>query len=245
MDNRQLVGDPIENAVVAFHAKQANIWTALPGIIQSFNPVNKTCVVQPAIMAKYFPLNAPAVNIALPLLLDCPVHFPAGGGCTLTFPLIKGDECLVVFSSRCIDAWYSSGKVSPQSEMRMHDLSDGFVIAGFSSLPNVIPNISLTSTQLRTNDGAAYVGVNSATHEIDVVTPGNIIASAASAMITAPTMTLIGNVQINGTLIVSQQISDQNGAKGTMQHVRDNYDVHTHPGIQPGSGNTGIPSNAL
>lgn len=58
-------------------------------------------------------------------------------------------------------------------------------------------------------------------------------------------LTLNANVQINGNLIASGSISDQNGAKGTVQHIRDNYDVHTHPGIQPGSGNTGTPSTPL
>lgn len=245
MNIRELVGDPFENDTIAFHNKQAQIWTAIPGIIQSFNASHMTCVVQPAIQAKRFMPDGSVKNVSLPLLLDCPVQFPAGGGCTLTFPVVAGDECLVVFSSRCIDAWWQSGGVQPQAELRMHDLSDGFVMLGFRSVPRVISALSTTSAQLRTDDGAAYVGVNSATHEIDVTTSGNIIANAASATVTAATTTINGNVQINGTLLVSQDISDQNGAKGTLQHIRDNYDIHTHSGVTTGSGTTGTPSNTL
>src|SRR5260363_73502 len=49
--------------------------------------------------------------VELPLLGDVPVFFPRGGGCTLTFPVQKGDECVVVFASRCIDGWWQSGGV--------------------------------------------------------------------------------------------------------------------------------------
>lgn len=191
MNIRELVGDPLENDLIAFHNNQAQIWTAIPGIIQSFNDSHMTCVVQPAIQAKRFMPDGSVKNISLPLLLDCPVQFPAGGGCTLTFPVVKGDECLVVFSSRCIDAWWQSGGVQPQAELRMHDLSDGFVMLGFRSVPNVISAISTTSAQLRTDDGAAYVGVNSATHEVTINTSAAVTVNAAtSATVTAPSIIL-------------------------------------------------------
>jgi hypothetical protein len=94
-----------------------------------------------------------------PLQALCPVQFPSGGGFTLTFPVAQGDECLVVFSSRCIDAWWQSGGVQNQAVMRMHDLSDGFAVLGFSSVPRVIGGISATATQLRSNDGSTFVEV--------------------------------------------------------------------------------------
>lgn len=52
-----------------------------------------------------------------------------------------------------------------------------------------------------------------------------------------------GNVHIHGDLTVSHDIYDRDGLKGTLQHVRDNYDVHTHPDAQ--GGNTGTPNNSL
>ena len=64
-----------------------------------------------------------------------PVVFPGGGGFALTFPVAAGDECLVVFASRCIDAWWQSGGVGEPMEPRMHDLSDGFALIGVRSQP--------------------------------------------------------------------------------------------------------------
>ncbi|MCL9653139.1 hypothetical protein L2088_00345 [Pseudomonas protegens] len=104
------------------------------------------------------------ISQSRPLLLDCPVQFPAGGGCTLTFPVAKGDECLVVFSSRCIDAWWQSGGIQVQAELRMHDMSDGFALLGFRSLPRMIPGISTSAVQLRSDHSSAFIEVNPTSH---------------------------------------------------------------------------------
>lgn len=58
-------------------------------------------------------------------------------------------------------------------------------------------------------------------------------------------LTVNANVQVNGTIIATGDISDQNAAKGTVQHIRDIYDVHTHGNVQNGPGNTSTPSNNL
>lgn len=180
----ELLADSEEQAARAFKSRQAGIWTALPGIIQSFDPVKMTCVVQPAIKAVLFAQDGSASDVALPLLLDCPVQFPSGGGFTQTFPLKEGVECLVVFASRCIDAWWASGGIQSQAEMRMHDLSDGFCIPGIRSVPNVIANISLTSTQLRSDDGSTFVDV--AEDAVKIVAPTSVTVESAATTIAAP-----------------------------------------------------------
>ena len=237
----ELFDDPGEQQVRAFHGKQALIWTTLPGIIQSFDPVKMTCTVLPSIMAIVFDINGVASNVALPKLVDCPVQFPSGGGFTLTFPVKLGDECLIHFSARCIDNWWASGKVSTQAEMRMHDLSDGFVVPKVWSIPNVIPSISTASAQLRSDDGSTYIDI--AAGVITVKAASVIVNSTTSTVNASGGATLNGNAQINGNLIVSGSISDNNGASGTLQHVRDNYNVHTH--TDPQGGITGTPSNSL
>lgn len=88
---------------------------AMPGIIQSFNPENLTCVVEISVFSAKTEgksidrLNVD--NVFYPLILDAPIVFPRGGGVTLTFPVKEGDECLVVFADRCIDFWWQSGNV--------------------------------------------------------------------------------------------------------------------------------------
>jgi len=162
MDRRERYLDPEEMLRIALDGKQAQIWTALPCIIQSFDPSAMTCEAQPTISMDVRQQDGTTKAVKLPLLLDCPVVFPSGGGFSLTFPIKPGNECLVIFSSRCIDAWHQYGGVQGQAEYRMHDLSDGFCLPEVFSRPRVLPNISTNATQLRSHDGQTYVEVGPA-----------------------------------------------------------------------------------
>lgn len=181
MDRRERIGDAEEQSRVAFSGMQAGLWTALPGIIQSFDASALTCTVQPAISGAVRTPEGGTVEQRLPVLLDCPVVFPGGGGCTLTFPLTAGDECLVVFASRCIDSWWAHGGVKGQAEFRMHDLSDGFVLPGVRSQARKFSAGS--KTQLRTDDGGTLVEIESGKIRLK----GNV--------------TVEGNLTITGTTI--------------------------------------------
>lgn len=181
MDRRERFADDEETLRIALQGMRAAMWTALPGIIVSFNtddPDNVTAVVQPAIKGVVQDKDGNYSAVNLPVLPDVPVVFPRGGGCTLTFPIAAGDECLVVFSSRCIDGWWQGGGIQLPMEPRMHDLSDGFAILGPQSKTAKIGNISKTAVQLRSDDGDAYVQLNPASHQIDVVTPGKATIQA-------------------------------------------------------------------
>lgn len=187
------VNDPQEALRIALEGHQAQVWTALPGIIQSFDADAITCVVQPSIKAQVRSTNGSMQWVSLPLLLDCPVVFPRGGGCTLTFPVAKDDECLVIFSSRCIDAWWTAGGVQVQSEFRMHDLSDGFALPGPFSQATKISGISTNSVQLRSNDASTYIDLNPTSQKIKIVAPGGF-------EVDAPTNLFTGAVTIQGLL---------------------------------------------
>lgn len=99
---------------------------AVPGYVKTYNAVTRTATIQPTIR-EWGERNSP------PLLLDVPVFFPGN----FTFDVNAGDECLVVFADRCIDAWFQNGGISPAMTARMHDMSDGFAFVGFSSRKNV------------------------------------------------------------------------------------------------------------
>ena len=132
----------------------------MPGIIDTYTPAEQVCSARCTLTVPRYDETGAKVEIEIPLLLDLPVFFPSGGGFSMTFPLVEGDEVLVVFASRCIDRWWKYGSVQPQNEFRMHDLSDGFAFAGFRSQPRVLdPVPSTTSMQLRSDDGATKLDV--------------------------------------------------------------------------------------
>jgi hypothetical protein len=247
------VNDPQEALRIAMDGHQAQVWTALPGIIQSFNADAITCVVQPSIKAQVRSPDGSMQWTALPLLLDCPVVPMRGGGCTLTFPITQGDECLVIFASRCIDAWWSAGGVQVQSEFRMHDLSDGFVIAGPFSQATKISGWSTSAVQLRSNDGEAYLQLNPTSHEIDIVTPANWTATVGGST----TFNVTGNASItaenvsvtasNSASVTAPSISLGAAAQSLLSLVTSAFmtlfNGHTHP--DPQGGNSSPPTQQM
>ncbi len=62
------------------------------------------------------------------------------------------------------------------------------------------------------------------------------------AMTFASGLTVNANVQVNGSIVASQNISDLNGAHGSISSLRTAYDGHTHSGVQTGTGTTSGPS---
>lgn len=175
MDVRQHLDDPSTAMAMETRKRQSQMWTAIPGIIQSFDLVKMTCEVQPAIQGtKADPKTGATSHHDMPLLVDCPVCFPSGGGAILTFPIAEGDECLVVFSSRCIDVWWQQGGVQPPMSQRMHSLSDGFAILGARSQAKAVAGISTTTTQLRSVDGTTCIELNTGAQSITLTAPGGI-----------------------------------------------------------------------
>ncbi|WP_288074683.1 phage baseplate assembly protein V [Pseudomonas sp.] len=234
--------DPLEWVAIALGAAQSKLWTSLPGIIQSFDPDAMTVTVQPAVRALVRGEAGAQVATDLPLLLDCPAQFPAGGGCTLTFPVQAGDECLVVFASRCIDAWWQSGGIQNQAELRMHDLSDGFALLGFRSQPRVISGVSTTAAQLRSDDGEAFVELNPTSHAVTATTPGAITLNAATVTINAPQIVLNGQVtqgkgSNGGAMELQGPVNVATDVIASGKHLA----THTHPGDSGGT--TGAPNS--
>lgn len=138
---------------------QAKMWTSIPAIITSVNLEAQTCACQPAIQGEVTLPNGSVQSVNLPLLVDVPIQFPRAGGFAITFPVKAGDECLVIFASRCIDSWWQSGGVGAPAEHRMHDLSDGVAILGITSQPKRLNNISTNSLQIRNDSGTTFIDI--------------------------------------------------------------------------------------
>lgn len=185
MDQRERINDLRAALLAALDGRQAQLWTALPATVVSYNAAAQTIQAQPTILIQYRTQQNVVQQLQMPVINDCPVVFPHGGGFSLTFPLQPGDECLLIFASRCIDGWWATSKISPQGDLRMHDLSDGFALVGPRSKPNALTGVSTTTVQLRSDDGTAYVEID-ASKNVNVKTPGTM-------NITAP-----GGVIING-----------------------------------------------
>lgn len=234
------IGGEQQTAQAITDSVSNQIRVAMPGIIQSFDPDAVTCTVLPAIKGTDGNESAD-----LPLLVDVPVSFPRGGGCTLTFPVKEGDECLLIFADRCIDFWWQNGGVQEAVDLRQHDLSDAVAFVGIQSQVKKISGISTSAAQFRSDDGSTYFEINPDTQKIKLVAPGgfDVIApeSTFSAKVTITgLLTWMGGMVGSLTSGTAAKITGAIEFFGTLKsNGKTIDDTHTHKGVQSGSGNSG------
>ncbi len=162
--------------------------TAIPAVINKYDPTKQEAEVIPLIKRKY--KDGTAVDRAP--ITGVPVVFPAAGGGIITFPVTKGDTGLLIFSQRSIDRWVrGDGSLIDPGDNRKHDISDAIAIPGLFSFSsalqsdpdNVIIKFSGASIAL-TPDGAVQIeapggfsvnGDTDITGKLDVT--GDIVAS--------------------------------------------------------------------
>lgn len=100
------------------------------GQIQSFDGSKQTAQVQ--LLFKRV-LNDGSIA-DYPVLVDCPVFTLQGGGAALEMPIAAGDQCIVLFADRNLDAWFQNGAAAAPFDARCHDLSDGMCLVGINPL---------------------------------------------------------------------------------------------------------------
>ncbi len=199
MDQRERYLDPAETLRVAMSNWQSRLWTALPCVVQAFpsaSGLSKMMLdAQPIISGSVLNADGGIDIIDMPLLINVPIQWMGGGGVTATFPIKPGDECTVIFASRCIDSWWQQGAAAvglPPPDSRMHNLSDGIALVGLRSLPREFA-VDNANACLITDDGQAYFKLNPTTYAVNILANGGI------------TMTSSGGINLNGATV------DKNG----------------------------------
>lgn len=240
-----------------------DLHTSMPGIVQSYDNAKQLATVQPAIKRVLITQDDDGKEFLqptdLPILINVPVIFPRGGGFSLSFPVKKGDECLLIFNERAIDNWHKFGGVKEPNARRFHSISDAVCYVGLSSEPNKIPSASSTDAVLQKEDGSVKIVLkDSGDLEIE---GGNVDLTATTKVtVTAPQAEVIGATTVTGTLQVTGAITasggltvsggsfDATGASGTVQLpadvTADGVDIgktHVHTGVTSGTSDSGPP----
>lgn len=131
----------------ALEAAMRRMNTAEPGVIEAYNAATCTADVQPLVMRVRLDEGGERVAEKAPVVTDVPVYFPGGGGHRLTFPVKKGDQCLLVASSQPLDQWHSTGTLTDPKTTRHHHISDSIALVGLMPAYKASP-ASPTSTVL-------------------------------------------------------------------------------------------------
>ncbi|EIL88522.1 putative bacteriophage protein [Rhodanobacter fulvus Jip2] len=224
LDNPQRFDDLLATLQASAASALVDTWTALPGVIVSFDPDTSLAQVQPAIKARITAPDGSTSTAARALLVDVPVCFPGGGGCTLTFPVTEGDECLLVFAARGIDAWLEYGGVQEAMPDHRHAMNDAFAFVGVRSKARKLAQPAASTTQLRSDDGATYVEINPDGQMVNVVAPGGINLNGV-------TIDAAGNVTSPATVTAVTDV-----LAGTVS-----LKTHTHSAVMSGGGTSGPP----
>ena len=175
----------------------------------AIDPVTQTVTVQIALQEQVRTDIGPQWYDVPPIIM-VPVVMPRGGGYSITLPVKAGDEGMLVFCDTCFDFWWVNGQnnapvaanvlaeaqsveIPPipsgsqvQNEIRRHHIHDCGFIPGMWSKPDAaaFSNYSLSSLQIRSNDGNTIVDV---AESGVTVTGGNVTVNASgTAQITAP-----------------------------------------------------------
>lgn len=244
MNREERLDDPEEGIRLALESAQAQIWTALPGIISGVDLAKQTVSVQPSVQGTTTNPDGSSNNVNMPVLVDVPIVWPKAGGFALTFPVVAGDEVLVVFSSRCIDSWWQSGGVGAPAEARMHDLSDGFAILAPSSQSKKYNNVSSANVQLRDEAGTTYVELAPG-GKVKVLAASQLDLEAPTINMKATQINLSGNISYagNGGTGTFQLAGNLVHTAGSITSLGKKIDgTHTHSGVATGSSNSGAPN---
>ena len=100
------------------------------GTIELYNTVTNMA----SISINFKRAMADGTVLEYPKLDDCPVFILSGGTAQISMPIVKGDQCLVLFNDRNFDNWYLSGDVTVPQDTRCHNIADGIALVGIRNL---------------------------------------------------------------------------------------------------------------
>jgi len=212
-----------------FEQMMKNIYVAIPGIIETYNPMTKRCRVKPAINIRLTNGDTDAPSS----IINVPVVWPSGGGFSLLSPLPAGSPVSIHFSQRGITKFKETFSQEDPGN-GMFDKEDAYVIPGYGAL-SVTP-ATATGMSMQSEDGTNYIYVENGAIKINSTGPINAISSA-SITIESPDNKVIGPLDVSG--IVTAPEFTSTGAGGT------SYTRHIHPQGSDSGGNaeqdTGVP----
>ena len=153
----------------------AEIHTALPAVVVDYKTESNKAMVQPVGSYKV----KDGRNIKFPVIHDVPVVFPMGmgGKAGMTFPVVAGDGCLLVFSESQLDDFLNEGYDS--DDMRKHDMRDAICVPGLyapqvssSGASQSSVNIFYGGTMITVSDGNVDISGATLTVSGDVIGGG-------------------------------------------------------------------------
>lgn len=244
---REIAASEFSDRQAQISSALMDVHTSMPAIIMSYDANTRTVTAQPAIQRVFSEGEGISGAYNLPPCVDVPVIFPGGGGYEITFPIHEGDECLLIFSERCIDSWFVSGEPNVPADYRQHDLSDAIAIVGLKSLNKATPtdnagmNIGSATNKIAITDDAVSITIKDSNHititEDSIDLSLNTKAGASQFTIAQDKI----SANINGAILsLNKDGLSTNVPIRCPNVITDEIDVnkHVHSGVEVGAGDT-------
>jgi hypothetical protein len=222
--------NPVEALMGLIRAQLLDVNTAIPGVIVSYE--GGLARVAPTGKKRF----ADGDVLDYPIIPNVRVCWPsfAGGTAGVKGPVKPGDRCLLVFSQQAIDG---------TDDRRMFDLQDAYAV--MCDLGNAGASDSGNNADMTMFFGPAFIRLTEG-GALEINAPGGTKITTPSTLNTGTLTTeglftyqagMTGSGGGAGTTI-SGSITQSGGALSSNGIV---LAAHTHSGVQPGSGSTGLP----
>lgn len=126
----------------ALEARLGDVYTAGPGIVQSYDPATQTADVLPGIQRAVGTTDGGVAFEDLPIVPNVKVCFPSGGPFKISWPINKGDSVILVHTQYATGQWRqgdNSQTVAP-GDLRLHSLGSAFALPMLALDSAAVPN---------------------------------------------------------------------------------------------------------
>lgn len=187
-----------------------NLYTSMPAIVLAVHSyaTRQTVDVRPAISR--LKTTGQVISNDELVIYEVPIVSPAGGGGLLSFPIKAGDNVWLNFSMRSLEDWQhsdGSGEIAPSDSRHFHQTDAIAFPCIYTSLNNLKP--SADNVELKFGDcklsmkPSGEVVVNNGGAVVTLKANGDIDIDPATLLRVLGNSTIIGNVEIQGTLHVT------------------------------------------
>lgn len=181
-------------------------------------------------------------QVAYPVIVDAPIVTLGGANGMITFPIAKGDECIVFFNDRDIDNWFMGSSNSAVSTGRLHSFSDAIVLVGPRSLPNVVLNYATDAIEVRNNLGTSKLSIKDDEVKITLGL-NNIVIDSSKMKVSLNGDSVSFEVNSTGKLIVTNLAGEFVAALVTLfQDIATGTVICAGPGNPSGPLVAGMPT---
>lgn len=171
-----------------------DVHVSMPGRIDAYDRDRQKATVQPMVQRVYRDAHGDLKEKPYPACTDVPVEFFGGGDYALTFPIVKGMTCRLVFCSAAIDRFLALGGEQAPGDARRFSLTDAICVVGLRDFPHAIKGLPSDAWVMAAPTGARILlGSSTATQKAIL---GDTFRSKLDALLIA--LDTFANANIGG-----------------------------------------------